>query len=420
MLKGAKSPRVSTIDFPDVSNNSSQIEFSIAAKETAVLRFDFLGRVPHGELQLQGRTLRRIYGLPSSGGRKAFGAGPENGRTLAIENFSTEAEKLRMRFVADPPEGNPPTSSGSFARVTVERFEPVDHLIELRSLVPFSAVVKADHNSILETPRVDVPGYHATVNGSEVAIVRTGEGLVGVPVTTGTNNVRIVYRGPMVLRLTYGISMATWLAIGAFLMWYSIFGHSIGFSRGLDNIDAAIARLIVPALATLAIGVTLAIPGARFWRWAAAPASGTLRLVVRLPAENAGIAEPLLTSGQTGKGDVIYIKFLGGNRLSVGYDHWGRGGPNSEPIEVDFAQAQTVDITMRSLARRSIWNGRPDALLMGVHVKWNGKEVISTTDDSYPQGPVEIGTNSIGTTSCGPLFNGEVLEIKPIGRSGSL
>jgi hypothetical protein len=417
-LPGSKAPRVATFEFRDAGDNRSQAKIRMEPRETGVFRFDFLGREPRGELQIEGRTLRRLYTLPSSGGEKAFGAGRQNGRVLAIDNDSDQPDQVEMRFVPDLSAGDWRGSSGPLARVTIERFESGGHAIELRSLLPFRALVDTDRKAILETPRVDVPGYRAAVNGLEVAIVRTGEGLVGVPVPAGTSDVRVYYQGPRVLRLAYGMSVATWLATGAFLLGFPIFGRSTGFSRCMANLDAAISRLIVPVLAAIAIGAALAILGTSLWKWAAAPASGNLRLVVRLPADNAGRVEPLLTTGRTGKGDVIYIKYLGGNRVSVGYDHWADGGPISAPIEVDFAQPQTIDISMKSLVRRSLWGGNPHAQPLGVHVKWNGNEAISTAVDSYPPGSTEVGANSIGASSCGPRFNGDILEIKAIEVEG--
>ncbi len=414
-LSGAKAVDAYTRDFREAGNDAAQVEIRMGPRESDIFRFDFMGREPRGELELKGHTLRRLYTLPSSGSEKAFGAGPQNGQTIAVKNYDDEPDLVAMKFVPDPISSDRRSTSKPFARVTIEPLEDRGRVVELRSLLPFRAIVHADRKAILETPRVDVPGYRATVNGLEVAIVHTGEGLVGVPLPAGVSEVRLDYPGPAVLRLAYGTSVAGWLALGACLAGLSLVDCSSGVRRRMSVLEASISRLIVPALVAAAIGVAVAVMGQCLWKWVTAPKSGSLRLTVRLPAENAGQTEPLLTSGRPGMGDVIYLKFLGGNRVSVGYDHWGLGGDISAPIDVDFALPQTIEISMRSLVRRPVWGARsPDVEPRGVRVSWNGRQIISTAIDSYPPGVVEVGANSIGASSCGPRFNGSVLDIRPV------
>jgi hypothetical protein len=50
----------------------------------------------------------------------------------------------------------------------------------------------------------------------------------------------------------------------------------------------------------------------------------------------------------------------------------------------------------------------------GIHVKWNGREIIATAVDSYPPGFVEVGANSIGASSSVSNFDGDVLYAGPV------
>ncbi|HEY1792488.1 MAG TPA: hypothetical protein VGG34_06190 [Opitutaceae bacterium] len=407
-----------SLEFSASSNDTSELRIPLKPEETAVLRFDFLGREPRGELQLESRTLDRLYALPSSGGEKAFGAGPRNGRLIAITNSSKRPDLLNMRFVPDRAAGDGRGAPGPFARVTITPFVNDGHALTLRSLMPFNVDVHSDREGILETPRVDIPGYHATVNGAEVGIVKTADGLVGVPVPPGTSNVHVFYPGPRILRVTYWMSLASWIMMGVCLGTFPLAIGREKRRRFASVLDAFISRLVVPVLAAIAIGAGLTVSIRAFSGWV--KASGNLRVVVRLPAEPAGTIEPLVTTGRTGRGDVIFIKFLGGDHVSVGYDHWGFGGTVSKPIKVDFAQPQSVEISMRSLSRRSILGiGGPDVMPTGIRVEWNGREVISAARDSYSPGPLEIGVNSIGASSCGPRFNGEILAVDRPGTAQS-
>ena len=67
----------------------------------------------------------------------------------------------------------------------------------------------------LETPRLFLPGYVATVNGQPAAVEKSAGGLVMVGLQPGQNAVTLSYRGPWILRSTYYLALATWLFLGA-------------------------------------------------------------------------------------------------------------------------------------------------------------------------------------------------------------
>jgi hypothetical protein len=405
---------VRTIDIQEDGGGNAWADVTMEAGQRCWFYFDFLGREPRGELTLTGHALERLYALPSSGGEKSFGAGPKNGRVMSVENHTNQPELVRIRYVPEVAgiSGNP---SGLFARVTIEPFQPTDHVIELRSLMPFNAVIHAPRKAILETPRVDVPGYRAEVNGREATIVRTGEGLVGVAVPVGKSDVSVIYSGNKILRLAYIVSVTSWIAFGICLV-----GMSSGFQSSIilrirAGFENSIERWISPVLIITVCGIAVTVIGPHLWRWANVSESGYLSILIRLPAENAGVTEPLLTTGQTGHGDVIYVKFLGGNHVSIGRDHWGYGAETSEPIEVDFGLPQRIDISMKSLARTPILGPKNlSAQPNGLRVKWNGREIIASPVDSYQSPGLEIGSNLIGASSCGRRFTGEVLEVRSI------
>jgi hypothetical protein len=158
-------------------------------------------------------------------------------------------------------------------------------------------------------------------------------------------------------------------------------------------------RVGLPVFSLLA----LALAGHWAWHRFISPPSGAVRLVLMVPVVvKSGSAEPLLTTGRTGAADIIYLKYVGGCRFAVGHDRWGYGGTVSQPFAVDPTQPQTVQIAMKSLGI-----GR------GVHVLWNGREVIGDSSDSYDRDPgteAAIGSNDVGATICGTVFTGRILE----------
>jgi hypothetical protein len=368
---------------------------------TTLLRFDFLGRQPEGELSLKGPVLSREYRLPSSGMSRSFGAGPENSRILAIRNEGRAPEDMLVSFFPNQAVGK--ASETPFARVTVEWLEAAKRVICLASIVPFEAVVQSKQPALLETPKLFIPGYRATVNGAEAPIEQTGEGLVGVAVPAGQSVVRVCYPGGRLLRAAFWASGTGWMAfIAGALLATRPAAPGADWRKKVKALEEFLLRRLrrwgAPALAAAAV----ALAGPWLWRRFVSPPRGGLRLVLNVPWATPGSAEPLLTTGHTGAGDVIYLKYLGGGRFVVGHDKWAYGGAISRPIAADPRQPQTVEVAMASLGAGP-----------GVHVWWNGREVISENADSYPLAPpseVEIGGNEIGGTTCSTKFTGRILE----------
>jgi len=161
----------------DLTRSEGATELSpalvLAPGETSLLRFDFLGRQPEGVLQVASPTLWREYILPSSGLEGSFGAGPTNSHVMAIRNDGAEPESATLFFY---PRQSGQLTAGPFARVTVEGLDAAERVIRLRSLLPYVVDVQSDQPAILETPKVFIPGYSATLNGAPALVEKTGEG----------------------------------------------------------------------------------------------------------------------------------------------------------------------------------------------------------------------------------------------------
>jgi hypothetical protein len=398
-------------------NGNLHPEIPIKPSQAVVLRFDFLGRNPSGVLQLTGRELYREYRLPTSGAEKSFGSGPGNSRVIAIRNATGTLDLVRMNFIpasgVDAADGAP----RPFARISVEPVAETGHVIELRSLLPLRATVRADRPAVLETPRIDVPGYRARVNGKQVSIVRTAEGLVGVPVSPGANDVIVDYPGSIPLQWSYGVSVCAWLSLAFCGLGVPIVDRSGEWRRRMLAHDSAIRRagtwLPMMTLALIFLSVVA------LWTWTSLVPhrSGAVRMLVKLPIGEIHRSEPLITTGRTFAGDVIYINYLGNDQVSVGHDSWGRAVAVSNPIAVDFLVPQLVEVSMPSLQGRR--TPSPDKGQSGpsvVSVKWNGSEILLDKRGSYPPGPeeTEIGRNLIGASTCSPKFTGDILEDEPV------
>jgi len=145
---------------------------------------------------------------------------------------------------------------------------------------------------------------------------------------------------------------------------------------------------------------------------------GALQLKILLPARPANRHEPLVSTGVSQAGDIVFITYEDPTHIRVGFDHWGRGGPLSEPIPVDYAAPVTVEITLGSLyppARHAWWGNRETeevrSLKETVRVTVNGLPALSAALGTFESSPfdVTVGGNLLGASSCALEFSGKIL-----------
>jgi hypothetical protein len=382
------------------------------------LDFDFQDPSPRGELQITGGSLRNFYSLPMSGYPLAFGTGAHAAHTLIVGNSTDIAEDAVFSFVA-------PAGEILRTRVLAAPIVPDDLVIRVESWTPFSAVVKADRACFLETPKLFVPGYQASVDHAPEAVISSANGLVAVPVPRGEHLVQIAYKGSTALRASYYVSITGWLAVLGFVGALAFrmegpLGRWLGRLRPALDVDPWLRRGLVGAVVLGALTLAVAF-GAR-WRNTAGQVHefGSLRMVIKLPFMKTGRNEPLLATGVNGRGDLIYVTYLDGGHIQVAHDKWNFGGAKSGPIAVDYTRVQTVEISQDSLYAGSAAgpssgisdkDGRSPK--RGLWVKWNGQTVLAEAVDAYPATPaeVEVGRNSIGASTASKDFSGTVLSV---------
>jgi hypothetical protein len=78
--------------------------------------------------------------------------------------------------------------------------------------MPFQANVRAEVGGTLESPRVFMPGYTASVDGQPARVMRSDEGLAEVQVAPGVHAVVIRFAAPLLLGLSYWAAIGAWSA----------------------------------------------------------------------------------------------------------------------------------------------------------------------------------------------------------------
>lgn len=133
---------------------------------------------------------------------------------------------------------------------------------------------------------------------------------------------------------------------------------------------------------------------------------GPLLIKLKLPAFTAVRNEPLVSSGETGKGDLVYVKYVDANTVVLGYDHWGVGGFETDPLRVEGAAEQMIGVDYGALYAEGSGQSRDRVIL------WlNGRVVADRTAGFHVCAPdtVVVGSNLIGASTASPVFSGLVL-----------
>jgi hypothetical protein len=175
------------------------------------------GSIP-GILQCVGRTFFREYRLPSSGEPLSFGSGPSNSPIMDLWTTNPAGDDVEIRFIPDQP-GPKASSLAAFGSFEFRELMPGEVPVDVTSLEPLTVRVRTPAPALLETPRMFMPGYRATVDGQPVVPVRSPDSLTGIPVTAGEHTITLAYRGTLLLWVSYWGALAGW-AGGLFLLSY--------------------------------------------------------------------------------------------------------------------------------------------------------------------------------------------------------
>jgi hypothetical protein len=154
----------------------------------------------------------RQYLLPASGERLAFGSGPTNSNVIPLWSTDPAGDEVTLRFIPTAPGAR----AGDFADFGQFTLAPIDfdHApVVITSLLPFRATVRSGADGWLETPRMFMPGYTATVDLRPASVSSSPAGLAMVPVPAGLHRVELRYPGPGLLRLSYWAALAAWTGL---------------------------------------------------------------------------------------------------------------------------------------------------------------------------------------------------------------
>ena len=130
-----------------------------------------------------------------------------------------------------------------------------------------------------------------------------------------------------------------------------------------------------------------------------------IRMRVTFPGERSAGREPLVVTGEAGRGDFLFVEYLEGGWVQFGLDHWGKATVMSARVSVERGKSYEIEIGLGAFpgARKT------DEL----EVKMNGRVVWAREAKFFGVGAedVFVGKNPIGGTGCAETFGGTILDV---------
>jgi hypothetical protein len=193
--------------------------FTLAAGHRYALRLECFEAAEPGVLQLTGQGLFREYLMPDSGqgldhrgSPRAFGALDTSSKVMSLLPDNASGEGVTLRFV---PQGYSMRRRYVFGRYWLYEFNPKDLAVVVRSWIPYRATVDVAVPAFLETPRMWLGGYRATVNGRPAAVKRSPDNLAMAELGPGMNDVTLIYQAPWWLRASFWTCIFGWVTVAA-------------------------------------------------------------------------------------------------------------------------------------------------------------------------------------------------------------
>ncbi|MEI8088740.1 MAG: YfhO family protein [Opitutaceae bacterium] len=175
-----------------------------------LLAVDFR-EAPHGLLQIKSPTSLSQYALPEYGETASFGYGGQHSRLLAVSNHTSSPQNVELRYFFDQNPSLTSATASPFEAVHWIEYDPAMLPARVENWIPYQARVQASEPAWLETPRMYQTGYVAQVDGQNVAIKKSSEGLISIAVPAGSSRVELRYQPPVGLKVLY------WLSLGSLI-----------------------------------------------------------------------------------------------------------------------------------------------------------------------------------------------------------
>jgi hypothetical protein len=186
------------------------------------LRLEFARPGRQGLLYAIEAGMKRQYLLPDSGVGSAhaspargFGSLDTSGRVISLTVGELQSQGISLHYMgsANLNDSRLPSDRFVLAHYWLYAYTAADLPISVRSLVPYRAAVESGIKCWLETPRMWLTGYRATVNGAAAEVRRSPNNLVMIALPPGHSDVSLRYSPRWWLAAAFWLCLGGWLAV---------------------------------------------------------------------------------------------------------------------------------------------------------------------------------------------------------------
>jgi hypothetical protein len=145
---------------------------------------------------------------------------------------------------------------------------------------------------------------------------------------------------------------------------------------------------------------------------------GPVRIEVTFAAGTPGESQPILTTGVTGAGDMLFIRYEADGMARICLDHWGAPLTASDPFAVAAGEQRNLMVSIGSLfppegSNLYLGDSRLAVARGKALVDLDGHRILSADRSSYASRPewITLGANFIGGSSVGMAFQGQIGKV---------
>jgi len=180
-----------------------------------------------------------------------------------------------------------------------------------------------------------------------------------------------------------------------------------GYNSGLGSASESFSGILVPEHIDAPVPVIETMTGV-------GPAELSLIFAPMPP----NINEPLVVTGVTGRGDLMFVHYLPDDKIQFGVDHWAVGSLLGPAVQEQPGVTRTLIVSSAAFlppATSAEWGATPvalrDHLLSSIEIFLDGKKVLDAPWTGYDAtaSQIALGKNPIGGSTTGPVFSGKVL-----------
>ncbi len=145
---------------------------------------------------------------------------------------------------------------------------------------------------------------------------------------------------------------------------------------------------------------------------------GPLELTLRFPSTNMGGTEPLVSTGWEFLSDYLYVNYLDGHRIRIGFSHSGEPARWSQPLTLDYGLEHHLRVEMGSLFPpvghphfRSWDDVQYGSVCRWLHIGLDGQAVLDGPQEFYDASPESLHIGLELSNTYGGKFTGTISGI---------